>query len=514
MLQVAAIPTERKTIDGQNASLQSKAMQANVFLEGNFAPIKAELTLSSPKDFVIKGTIPRDLHGSFYRNGPNPAQNVPDNHHWFFGDGMVHLFHFNRGAVSYRNAWARTPTFNIEQRSRKSLFLGPGLALLANAQLVGTEVCSLVGGLLRHGNADTYTRLISKANTAILPFRDHVYALVESSPPLRLSAGSLETEAFENFGSNFIAPFTAHPKVDPQTGYLYGFGYRVFGKPRLEYYVINPSGRLVSRTAIDIPYASMVHDFAITRNYALLPVFPAVSSLTAIRRGRIAEWQPEKPSLLYLLQRSGQKENLRCFELPARYIYHYANAYEDAGAVILDGFFYENLPLMGSDAEIREELFAGTNPGSFSRFRLDLETGKVEQQTLWQEGFAEFPVIDNRLIGEKYEHVYAALRRPGCKSTEGIFDSQVTFHIQKGKLRSEVTPLPPGHFGGEPVFVPTGKPGQNKGYLLNIIYDSHAKNSYLGIFDAAKPDKRALCEVHLPHRIPYGFHGAWRSGRS
>lgn len=513
---LAFVPPEerQKTIDGQNASLQSKAMQPNIFLEGNFAPISEELTLNTPDNFDIKGTIPRDLHGSLYRNGPNPAQRVAANHHWFLGDGMIHSFHFARGGVAYRNAWARTPTFNFEQRAGKSLFLGPNLALLANAQLVGFEVFSLLGGLIRHGNADSYTRLISKANTAILPFRDHVYALVESSPPLRLSGASLETEGFENFGSNFNAPFTAHPKVDPQSGYLYAFGYRVFGKPRLEYYVINPSGKLISRTPVETPYAAMIHDFAITRNYALLPVFPAVSSLASIQRGRIAEWQPDKPAVLYLLQRSGEKQTLRTLELPAGYVYHYANAYEDAGAIYLDGFFYDKVPLMGSDEEIREELFAGVNPGAFSRFRIDLQTGKVEKQDLWQAGFAEFPVIDNRVTGEKYEYAYAALRRPECNATEGIFDSHVSFHIQKGKLRSEITPLPPGHFGGEPVFVPTGKPGQNLGYLLNIIYDSNSDHSYLGIFDAAKPDRRAVCEVHVSHRIPYGFHGAWRSGRN
>ncbi|GAB4433325.1 MAG: carotenoid oxygenase family protein [Turneriella sp.] len=489
-------------------------MQPNIFLEGNFAPISNELTLDSPAEFDIKGKIPRELHGSFYRNGPNPAQKVPGNHHWFLGDGMIHCFHFTRGTVCYRNAWARTPTFNLEQRAKKSLFLGANLSLLANAQLVGAEIFALLGRLFSQGNADTYTRLISKANTAILPFRDQVYALVESSPPLRLSAASLKTEGFENFSSDFIAPFTAHPKVDPQTGYLYAFGYRVFGKPRLEYYVINPSGRLVSRTPIDIPYAAMVHDFAITRNYALLPVFPAVSSLSAIRRGRIAEWQPEKPSILCLLQRNGGKETLRALEMPAGYAYHYANAYEEAGAIFLDGFCYDKLPLMGSDEEIRAELFAGANPGSFSRFRIDLQTGRVEKTKLWQAGFAEFPVIDSRLTGEKYETVYAALRRPECNSTDGIFDSHVTFHIQKGKLRSEITPLPPGHFGGEPVFVPTGKPGQNKGFLLNIVYDRHSDHSYLAIFDAARPDKRALCEVHVPHRIPYGFHGTWRPGRT
>lgn len=506
--------TEQKSIDAQNATLQAKGMQPNIFLEGNFAPIQEELALNDPESFEIKGKIPRELHGSLFRNGPNPAQQVKGNHHWFLGDGMIHAFHFSRGTVSYRNAWARTPTFKIEQSAGKSLFLGAKLNLLAQAQLLGFNIFSLLGGLLRHGNADTYTRLISKANTAVLSFRDNVYALVESSPPLRFAGNSLETEGFESFGADFTAPFTAHPKIDPQTGYLYAFGYRVFGKPKLEYYVINPSGRLVSRTPIDLPYPAMIHDFAITRNYALLPVFPAVASLAAFRRGRIAEWQPDRPALLYLLRRSGERQTIQSLALPTGYVYHYANACEDAESIFLDGFFYGKVPLMGSDDEIREELFSGRNPVAFSRFRIDLQSGSIEKTDLWSDGYAEFPVIDNRMVGEKYEYAYAALRRPECSSSEGIFDSHVMFQFQKGKLRSEVTPLPPGHFGGEPVFVPTGRPGQNKGYLLNIIYDSASRHSYLAIYDAAKPDRRALCEVHVPHRIPYGFHGTWRPGRT
>ena len=134
MSTLTAIAPGQKTIDVQKASLQAKSMQPNIFLEGNFAPIKAELTLNDPKDFVIKGKIPRELHGSLYRNGPNPAQPVASNHHWFLGDGMIHAFHFNRGAVSYRNVWVRTPTFKLEQRAAKSLFMGPKPSLLANVR--------------------------------------------------------------------------------------------------------------------------------------------------------------------------------------------------------------------------------------------------------------------------------------------------------------------------------------------------------------------------------------------
>lgn len=511
---VASYPApKQKTIDGPYSPCKSRAMRPNIFLEGNFAPINAELTLAH-SDLAIVGKIPRDLHGAYYRTGPNPAQPVDANYHWFFGDGMVHAFHFNHGAVSYQNAWVRTPTFALEQKAGRSLFLGNKIALWANLQLLGGELLSLIAGFVRHGNADTYTKLISKANTAILPFRDQLYALVESSPPLRLSSAQLATQGFEDFGTDFSAPFTAHPKLDFKTGYLYGIGYRVAGRPRLEYYVINPSGKLVSRTPIEMPYSAMVHDFAITENYALIPVFPAVASLAALRRGRVAEWHGDKPALLYVLRRDGDKNSIRTLELPTGYAYHYANAYEEAGMIMLDAFFYNKVPLMGSDQEIREELFAGKIPGALTRFHIDLAAKKVSAEKLWHEGFAEFPVIDHRLVGSKYETLYAALRRGECTHTEGIFDSQVAFHLHKGRLRAEVTPLPLGHFGGEPVFVPTGKPGQSKGYLLNIIYDSNSNHSYLGIFDAAKPERRALCEVHLPHRVPYGFHGAWRSGRA
>lgn len=514
MLVIPAAAPRQKTIDGQYSLHKPRAMQPNVFFEGNFAPIDAELTLAHD-DLEIVGKIPRDLHGSLYRNGPNPAQQVDANYHWFFGDGMVHAFHFNHGVVSYQNAWVKTPTWQLEQKSRRSLFLGNKLALMANLQLIGGELLALLADLVRYGNADTYTKLVSKANTAIMPFRDHIYALVESSPPLRLSSSKLETQEFENFGDDFNAPFTAHPKLDPKTGYLYGIGYRVVGRPRLEYYVINPSGKLVSRTPLEIPYSAMVHDFVITQNYALIPVFPAVASLATLRRGRVAQWQGDKPALLYTIRRDGDMKTIRTLEFPRGYSYHYANAYEDEdGTIVLDAFFYDKVPLMGSDEEIRGELFSGTNPGALTRFYINLATKEVTAEKLWSDGFAEFPVIDQRLTGVKYDTLYAALRRVECSHSEGIFDSQVAFHLHKGRLRAEVTPLPPGHFGGEPIFVPTGKPGQNKGYLLNIIYDSNANHSYLGIFDAARPERRALCEVHLPHRVPYGFHGAWRPGRA
>ena len=39
-------------------------------LRGGFAPLQMECDVN---DLVIEGQIPKELNGSFYRNGPNPS---------------------------------------------------------------------------------------------------------------------------------------------------------------------------------------------------------------------------------------------------------------------------------------------------------------------------------------------------------------------------------------------------------------------------------------------------------
>ena len=68
-------------------------------LIGNFAPIRME---SSIDDVIIEGEIPKEINGTYYRNGPDPK--FPprgDSSHWFGGDGMIHAFHINDGKVSF-----------------------------------------------------------------------------------------------------------------------------------------------------------------------------------------------------------------------------------------------------------------------------------------------------------------------------------------------------------------------------------------------------------------------------
>ena len=88
-------------------------------LRGNFAPLRMEC---DAPDLIVHGEIPKELHGSYYRNGPDPQYAPRGDHHWFAGDGMIHGFHFEDGRCSYLNRWVRTKKWELEHDAGEALF--------------------------------------------------------------------------------------------------------------------------------------------------------------------------------------------------------------------------------------------------------------------------------------------------------------------------------------------------------------------------------------------------------
>ena len=63
---------------------------------------------------------------------------------------------------------------------------------------------------------------------------------------------------------------------------------------------------------------------------------------------------------------------------------------------------------------------------------------------------------------------------------------------------------------GEPLFVPrTAASPEEDGYVLVLVYDQAANTSRFHVLDARNIAGEPIATVHLPHHIPYGFHGNW-----
>ena len=60
------------------------------------------------------------------------------------------------------------------------------------------------------------------------------------------------------------------------------------------------------------------------------------------------------------------------------------------------------------------------------------------------------------------------------------------------------------------IFVPRAPDaGEDEGWLLSFVYDAKTDTSDLVIVAADDFTGDPVATVHLPQRVPFGFHGNW-----
>jgi carotenoid cleavage dioxygenase len=286
--------------------------------------------------------------------------------------------------------------------------------------------------------------------------------------------------------------------MDPQTGEMLMFGYSVI-EPYLVYNVVDRKGALVRSEAIDVPWASMLHDFITTSEHVIFPVFPAIFDLAAMMSGGpMMSWQPERGAMLGIMPRSGGNKDVKWFRTDPCFVFHPMNAHTEGRRVICEVAQFPVLPLFEHPDQ---------GPPLLHRWTIDLDSGSVKQDKL-DDIPAEFPRIDERYTGRAYAHGYAGgSLRPG--GDLAMFDAILHYNVRTGSRSAHA--LPPGSYTGEPVFVPANANApEGEGYVLATVYRADERRSDLLILDAENIEKDPLATVKVPHRIPFGFHGNWR----
>jgi carotenoid cleavage dioxygenase-like enzyme len=457
------------------------------FFAGNYAAISFE---ADAPDLVIRGDMPRDLAGTLYRNGPNPQFAPRDaNFHWFLGDGMVHAFHIENGRVSYRNRWVRTPKWQAENAAHRALVGSGGNPMTSDPSI-----------------ADTDTGV---ANTNIVWHGGRLLALEEAHLPFMLDPDMLAPKGYQDFaGAMSGLCFTAHPKLDPETGEMVFFAYSVGGffTKSMLFGVVDKSGKLARLDRFDAPYSSMVHDFLVTRNHVLFPILPLTGSLERAVTGKPPyAWEPAKGAYVGVMRRDAAISSMRWFQCDPCYVFHPMNAYEDGDKIIAHVMQYEAAPLFpnpdgrpGDPAKAQARLHRWT-------FELAGNSDAFKSEQI-DDLHGEFPRLDERFTGLGYRRGYYVAR--SGESFTG-FDILASLDLETGKRR--VYEAPKGDGFSEPVFVPrhAGAP-EGDGWLLATLYRGAEKRSDLAVFDATTLEKGPVAVAELSHRVPYGFHGNWR----
>lgn len=488
------------------------AKTANPYLEGLLAPVAGEVTAA---DLPVTGHIPEHLDGRYLRNGPNPAEEVdPATYHWFSGDGMVHGVALSEGGARwYRNRWVRS-----------------------------LSVCAALAEPTP-GRLDPRAGMLSLgANTNVLTHAGRTLALIEGGVANYELTDELDTVGTCDFDGTLAGGYTAHPHRDPRTGELHAVSYSFARGRTVQYSVIDTQGRARRTVDIEVSGSPMMHDFSLTEKYVViydLPVtfdpvqmlpqtMPRWLSLPArlamqslIGRVRVPSpinaminrnpkhsdrmpyaWNPRYPARIGVMPRDGHgsnagKDAIRWFDIEPCYVYHPLNAYSEmrdgAEVLVLDVVRYARM-------FDRDRRGPGETPPTLDRWTINLATGAVATECRDDQP-QEFPRINEDLLGAPHRFGYTV----GAYFAGGA--SALYKHDYATGAR-EVAPLDPDLLLGEMSFVPTpGAAAEDEGVLMGYGYHRGRDEGQLVLLDAGTLEPVAT--VHLPQRVPMGFHGNW-----
>ncbi len=448
---------------------------------GNAAPVEDEHNEICTE---VIGHIPEELAGSFLRIGSNPVfVDNADTYHPFDGDGMIHEVHFKDGTATYINRFVDTLGLKLERE--KGDFIWTGLA--SPPDLTNEH------GMMKN-----------VANTAMVFHAGKLLALWEGGNPHHLTLPALDTVAEIDYDGKLNHPFTAHPKIDAQTGEMVTFGASLMASPFCSVSVVNKEGELVHTTGIELPKAVMMHDCAITSNYTLIMDLPFTYNLENMAKGEpILQWDPDNGSRIGVLARGAEGSEIKWFTIENCFVFHTVNAFEEGDEVVLEAC---RTPKMTALTDARPDDIQVSDLPRLYQWRLNMKTGEVTEKLLDPDWGSEFPRINENYMGLRNQYSYNG-RMP--QSADGLgFDGIIKYDLVNET--SQHFAYGPGRVGGEPIFAPrAGGTAEDDGWVIGFVWDDNEQRSECVILDASKFDEGPVARIIMPTRVPYGFHAGW-----
>jgi all-trans-8'-apo-beta-carotenal 15,15'-oxygenase len=468
---------------------------------GDYAPfIERAFSLEPPEQSYvleeIEGEVPEFIRGSYYLNGPARfSRGRLEYRHWLDGDGMVCALRFESGRVHFANRFVKSTKLVVEEEMGRPIFRAFGTAF---------ESDRLKRGIM----------LESPINVSVYPYKGTLLAFGEQGLPIELDPVTLETRGEFNFGGalNDISPFAAHPKFDLATGEMFNFGIAFSTTvPSLNLYRFDREARLLYRKRVSLDYACSIHDFSLSRSYAIFYLSPYILNMESLARdGRTLmdslSWEPERGSRLLILSRE-TGEQAALLSIGKRHCLHLINCFEKDNQLTVDVLELDH-PIYDQYQHI-PDLFTDVCAGQPVRYVVDVKgreligRGEVDYRLA-----PDFPSVAPRRFTESYYDFWmlgiSATGRRGRK-----FFDQLVHANWTSAAAQDIYQTPAMHYlAGEPIFI--GNPRDEAvGVVICQIFDAEHVTSAFAIFDAFNVSRGPIALLRLNEPLPMGFHASF-----
>jgi len=444
----------------------------------------------------VDGELPSYVRGRCFFNGPGRfSRGGLRYRHWLDGDGLVCAFAMGTNGPAFASRFVRSEKFVREEAEGRPVF-----------RTFGT---SFPGDELKRGIG-----LVSPVNVSIYPFNRTLLAFGEQGLPWEIDPRTLETRGLYTFGGqlNEVTPFSAHPKIDHHTGELFNFGVSFSPQnPMVNVFRFAGDGGLVYRRRVPLPYASSMHDFAISGRYVVFYVSPLVMAMDVLLGGGTLmdalSWRPDLGTHIIILSRE-TGEQVASLSAGDRHCLHLVNAFDrDSDARLVVDLVEFEKPLY-PEYQVVPDLFTDTFRGRPVRLAIDVAgSAVVDRMEIAYDRSPDFPAHDPALTGLPYDHFWMlGISRAGCPGRK-FFDQVVRVDWPESSV-DVFQALPKHYLGGEPLFIPDPAGGR-RGAVVCQMFDAGRISSSFVVFDAFAVSKGPTAVVHLPAPLPLLFHSVF-----
>lgn len=446
---------------------------------------------------VISGVIPQGLQGSFYRNGPALFERGGQHlGHWCDGDGAILGVHFADQEATGVYRYVQTEAYKKEEKAGKFIF--------------GSYGQTPAGPIWKQLTVP----MKNSANNAVLALPDRLLALWEAGNPYAVDLKTLETLGIdEQLGLEKNLPYSAHPKKDPDTGDIYNFGVSYGTKGTLHLYRSDSNGKIQQQQNIPLDSLPLIHDFVLTAEYLVFFIPPVRLNLLPFlsKQKSFSEslsWQPTKGTEILVIDRKtfsvvSQGKTEPWFQ------WRFGNGYvDDSGMVTIEVLRYEDFAINQRLAEIPTGEIKTTAKGTLWQIHLDPRSAQVIAMKPLLEESCEYPTIAPHLLGKPWRFTYLSVHQQEVDISQELPGTIACFDYQTGKLTE--ADLGENSYPVSPIYAPNLE-NLDQGWILTEIFDANNISSEIWIFDAHDLDDKPICKLALPHVVPFGFHGTWKS---
>ena len=437
---------------------------------------------------IIAGEIPTSLNGTLYRNGPGRLERggifVG---HWFDGDGAILAVHFTGDNASAIYRYVQTEGFQEEAKAGKLLYGNYGM--------------TAPGAVWNQW----FKPIKNAANTSVLALPDKLLALWEGDNPHALDLQNLDTLGKDDLGGlDGGLAYSAHPKVDFETGEIFNFGVSPGLNSILNVYKSDATGNIIKKAAHQLDGVPLLHDFVLAGEYLIFFIAPVRLNLLLPAVGLSCfsdslEWEPKLGTQIKVCDRDlnivSRSETEPWFQ------WHFSNGYiDDSGAVIVDIASYEDFKTNQFLKEVPTGETHTASKSKLARVSLNPQTGKVSNIETLFDRHCEFPIVPQQNVGKSSRYTYFSTVKEGTDISKEILNSIARFDHQTDSITE--AKFGENLYPSEPILA--------QGYILTVVYNGNSDSSELWIFDADRLNAEPVCKLSLPSVIPPGFHGTWK----